>query len=440
LGKCYFYISVIYYCIALNIKRITNSYSFYKQRRIGIKMKKIITQLFPNAHLCFDNSITSKISITKLSGNKRTNIKLIVLFTLIFMTPKFASPKDFWEDKNMLDSIKIGIHCTYNFEFDKAEIIFKKANVEYPNHPAVLMCEALILYWKYYPLQPNTETGNKFESLLLESLSESKQILQERPNHQLANFIAMMPRMMLLGYYADNGLPIKAIPHLSIAYKSVRRGFGFYQKTPEFYFSTGLYNYYREAYPEANPFYKPIVYLFPEGNKETGLKDLYKCWQTSGFIGAEALYFVSYIYINFEANYSEGVKYGCELNGKYPNNPLFAELYIQLLLLNKQYNEAEVVVNDIKSKMGLSDYFKITLSVYDAIIIEHNKTNLNLAENTYQSVVESMRKFGNYSRRYSAYAYFGLSRINKTKGFVEVAQQYKSQAIKIAQYPHVNFD
>jgi hypothetical protein len=302
------------------------------------------------------------------------------------------------------------------------------------------MYEAIIMYWKYYPLQPDTEVGNKYETLILKSLSLANDQPKIISDHQLTYFCNMMPRMMLLQYYADNGLGYKSIPHLTTIYSSIMKSFDFCKTTPEFYFPTGLYNYYIEAYPEANPFYKPFVHFFRSGNKKDGIAELYKCWQQSNYIGPEALTFLSYIYINFEDNYSEGVKYTAELVKEYPKNPLFAQYYIQLLLLDKQYSKAETIIDQFKGYIQGNNFFRNAFPVFDAIVSEHYHSDYPKAELLYKLTVATMKPYGNYGNRYISYAYFGLGRINKKKGLIEESSANISKANKFAQYPHVNFN
>lgn len=366
--------------------------------------------------------------------------KIAGLFLLFFVWLKPVISQNMWSDKATVESIKTGIHACYNFEFEKAEAISKKVLEKYPDHPAGLMFEALILHWKYYPLMADSETGKRFENLLQKSIAASESEVQNMPNHQLTRFFAMMPRLMLVEYYADNGQAYRSAPHLTSVYKSIVHGFDFIQTTPEFYFTTGLYNYYREAYPESNPIYKPIVFFFPDGNKQEGLSELYTCWQKSEFIGPEAMFFLSYIYINFETNYTIGIAYANELMLQYPNNPLFAELCIQLLLLDKQYEKAEQIINRIKGNTAHNSFFQTTITIYDAVIKEQKHANLLGSENAYHSAIKSISKYGNFSKRYLAYAYFGLSRIYKYKGQNNESQRYHSLAKEVAQYPHVNFN
>jgi len=52
-------------------------------------------------------------------------------------------------------------------------------------------------------------------------------------------------------FWADNGKSGKVVPDLRTMYKRTKEGFELKDRFVEFYFSTGLYNYYIEAYPEA---------------------------------------------------------------------------------------------------------------------------------------------------------------------------------------------
>ena len=61
---------------------------------------------------------------------------------------------------------------------------------------------------------------------------------------------------------------------------------------PDFYFFTGLYNYYREAYPEAHPIYKVLAFLFPRGDREKGSAELQNAGANSIMLKAEAYSFL----------------------------------------------------------------------------------------------------------------------------------------------------
>lgn len=371
---------------------------------------------------------------------RTAQIQLVVVIVVVLLLPGNANAQGLLNDRTALDSLKKGLYCLYNFEFEKASTIESSIQRKYPNEPVLYLYNALFLYWKYYPVKADTDHGNQFEGHLLKAIEASKHLLKDYPDNQLVVFFDMLPRLMLLQFYADNGQGYKSIPYLRRLYESLIKGFNYCKTTPEFYFPTGLYNYYIEAYPEANPFYKPFVIFFPGGDKALGLKQLYKCWKNSPFIGVEALTFLTYIQINFETNYSNGIKYGKELSESYPNNPLFTLYHEQLLLLSKHYSDAENLAQKYRETHQTSDFFTNAFKVYDGIIAEQYHHNSKLASKEYESAIPALVQFNNYGDRYRAYASFGLSRIAKKKGNANEADSYRSTALKLAQYPQVNFD
>ena len=110
-------------------------------------------------------------------------------------------------------------------------------------------------------------------------------------------------RGMLLMFYADNDLAMKVIPLTTGTYKYLRRSFDFASVCSDLNYFTGVYNYYREAYPKAYPVYKSLAFLFPGGNMKIGLKQLHTAAINSVVLRAESYFLLTYIYLNFENNY-----------------------------------------------------------------------------------------------------------------------------------------
>jgi len=61
--------------------------------------------------------------------------------------------------------------------------------------------------------------------------------------------IDLCSRGLLLEYYANNDLNMDIIPLAKETYHGIRLAFNITAFYSDFYFFTGLYNYYREAYP-----------------------------------------------------------------------------------------------------------------------------------------------------------------------------------------------
>ena len=132
------------------------------------------------------------------------------------------------------------------------------------------------------------------------ALCEKKVKGQDEPEYLLINLCA---RCMLLLYYTDNDLTSEVFPLTMGTYKYLRRSFNYTSVYSDFYFFTGLYNYYREAYPEAYPVYKTMAFLFPKGSKNKGLRELQTAAKNSIFLKADSYSFLSGICIYFESNY-----------------------------------------------------------------------------------------------------------------------------------------
>ena len=154
----------------------------------------------------------------------------------------------------------------------------------------------------------------------------------------LANLCA---RGLLLLYFTENDLSFEVFPIASSTYQNIRRSFDFTTSYIDLNFFTGIYNYYREAYPEAHPVYKTLAFLFPKGNKQKGLADLEKVAKSSIVMKAESYSFLTDIYLSFENDYQKAAFYSKNLHSLYPENPEYHGQYIKNLLLIKDYEEAE---------------------------------------------------------------------------------------------------
>lgn len=257
----------------------------------------------------------------------------------------------------------------------------------------------------------------------------------DEPEYLLANLGA---RGLLLLYYADNKLSMNVIGMASKTYNLVMRSFDYTSAYHDFYFFTGLYNYYREAYPEAYPVYKAFAILFPKGNKEKGLKELKMATKNSLFLSAEACTFLTGIYISFENNFPAALVYSKWLHEKYPQNHQFMAAYIKNLLLTKRYFEAEKLTE--QNNMPVNSYFLFQKNIFKGIILEKKYNNLAQAEKFYNEAIKSADRFGSYANEYVAYAYFGLSRIMKNYGNDKLSRNYYKKAMDLAAFKNVNFN
>jgi hypothetical protein len=337
-----------------------------------------------------------------------------------------------------LNLIKRDIDCIYNQQFNTANEITLKIQKSYPEHPVTYLLRGLTTYWKNYPMLNTNPAHVSFEQDMRQciQLSEKKCNEAYAAEYLLNNMCA---RGILLEFYDDNNLTMEAIPLASSSYKYLRQSFSFTNVCTDLYFYTGIYNYYREAYPNVYPVYKPLTLLFPPGNMKTGLKELRYAATNAVVLRAESYFILTWIYLNFENKYSQALYFSKTIHELYPDNSLYFALYIKNLLLLRYYDEAEKLIV-ISGKETENKYFEAQLVIFRGILQEKKYHNYILAQQYYTSGISRITPFGAYSNEYVAYAYFGLSRISYARSDKQDAKKYRQKAMKLGNFKKINFD
>jgi hypothetical protein len=334
--------------------------------------------------------------------------------------------------------IKRGIDNIYNFDFRNAEKIRVELNKLYPGQPVNYLFRGMMTYWKNYPLVTTSAAKESFEADMRKTieLCDGNKDHATEPELLLVNLCA---RGLLLLFYTDNDLSFEVFPIASSTYQCIRRCFEFTSLYSDFYFFTGVYKYYREAYPEAHPIYKTLAFLFPKGSKVKGLEELGIVAKNSIILKAEAYSFLTEIFLSFENNSGQATFYSKNLHKLYPANPAYLGSYIKNLLLIKQYDEAEKEI--VSSVPYLNNpFFVAQVTIFNGILQEKKYNNLRLAEQFYTKGIKEVAQYRSFGDEYAGYAYFGLSRISKKKGDMNNEKIYRKLALKVATFKNMTFD
>ena len=343
-----------------------------------------------------------------------------------------------FQDSATLNLIKRDIDCIYNMQFKDSQEIYLKIKKSYPGHPVLLLLKGMETYWKNYPMLNTHPAHVPFEEDLRQCirLSGKNKIPAHEAEYLLANLCA---RGMLLEYYNENNMTLDVIPLVTSTYGNLRHAFDFTNMCTDLQYYTGVYNYYREAYPQANPGYKPLVLLLPAGNMKTGLKELHNAAMNGVVIRAESYYLLAGIYLNFENNYQQAVYYCKTLYRLYPDNVVYLAQYIKNLLLLKQYDEAEkLIMTSLKETEN--KYFQAQLIIFQGILQEKKYHDNHLAEQYYHSGISKVSLFGAYGNECASFGYFGLSRIREENKAKDAGRKFRDQALRLASFKKINFD
>ena len=342
------------------------------------------------------------------------------------------------KDTATLNLVKKDIDYIYNLQFREAREIYSKISGAYPQHPVVYLLRGMITYWENFPLLNTSTAKVSFESDLRECirLAEKHTDSEHKAEYLLANLCA---RGFLLEFYADNDLVMEVIPLASGTFKYVMQSFDNTSDCSDLFYFTGMYNYYRDAYPKAYPVYKPLALLFPAGDMQTGLNQLNKAAISSVVLRAESFFLLGYINDNFENNYSQAYVYSMALHRLYPDNPQFMASYLKNLLLLKKYDEAGEIINS--SPTGSSNkYFQAQICIFRGILQEKKYLDNKAAQQFYLQGISGISLFGDYGHEYQSFGYFGLSRISEANDEKHNSQMYRKEALKVSDFKKINFD
>ena len=337
---------------------------------------------------------------------------MISAFVSVFMP--LSCDGQILKDTTAMRLIRKGIDYTYNLQFSEAKKNADEMIRLYPDHPVNHLIKGILIYWENYPIIPNSSAGNSFEETLQKCivLCEENKNTKREAEILLANLSA---RGMLLLFYSDNNQTRKVIGLASGTYRLIRRSFSYTSVSPDFYFFTGLYNYYREVYPQFHPIYKPIASLFPRGNKEEGLKDLEISAHKSLFLKADSYSFLCWIYLNFEKDFPGSINYIKTLSELYPANKSFSMTYLENLLKMKQYDQAEHLMQSVTVNMK-NPYMLAQIDIMNGMLQELKYRNYSQARADYNSGIIKLSDFGAYANQFTAFGYYGISRICSAEG------------------------
>jgi hypothetical protein len=335
----------------------------------------------------------------------------------------------------LLEKIKSELSYTYSTDFDKARSVLDNLQKEIPGHPVLSFLEALNIYWENYPLTLANPLSDKFISLLEDAIKQGSLMVEKDPESLEGLFFQLFARALYSEFWADNGKPGKVFPYLNSLYHQTMKGMEEQDKFKEFYFTSGLYNYYMEAYPDKHPAYKPIKMLFHPGDKSKGLSMLDHCAENAVYVKNEARSFLSFIYMNYESNPAKASEYASGLYREFPRNPLYVGKYAEILIYTKKYAIAEIVVDNLSKLPG--EFARMEFHLYNGMLDEKYRKSPEAAFNEYETVLRLTEKYAEAGAGYNAMAWMGIGRYFKSKNDISSANRYFRMAENASSYDYV---
>lgn len=254
-------------------------------------------------------------------------------------------------DPLLLSDADKALDHLYNMRFEKADSIFSRIEKRYLQHPIGPFLKSLTQWW--HILSTLTVHDTSQDKAFLAQMDLVIDLSAKLTKKKQYEFDAMFFRTAAYGFrgrlLSDRENWLRAAQDGKSALDDV---FKLAEKDPmnaDLLFGAGVYEYFAVAMPEQYPIVKPILFFFPEGNKERGIERLEIAARHGRFVSAEAAYFLLQIYSTFQPDYEKSIDLIAYLRGRYPGNALFHVMEGRILFRWGQWERAATVFTQIEA-------------------------------------------------------------------------------------------
>lgn len=358
------------------------------------------------------------------------HLKKWVLFIGLFYG-SFCTQGQVLTEQHLQQNVLKTLDNIYNLDFEEADGLIRQIRARYPQHPIGPILRATQLELQFLPLHENKAATAQFVQAANQGLALARKILEKNEDDPEGVFFALTAHSYLASLYNNQSEVTKAVGESRKSYGYMKDGFNLMDKSPDFYFTTGLYNYYVERYPMDHPVVRPFMIFFDDGDMTKGLKQMEVAARKGLFMRAGANYYLAHIYLKHEMSPNRAVPYTSYLADKYPNNPLFGMIHVEALLLAGRYAEARPYVQRLRQMTN--KLVPLAVNTFDGMLAEYAEQNDKEAAERYQAALK--QKYNDpYTKEYHAFAYAGLARIAARANNRSEARQYYKKALSVAQY------
>jgi hypothetical protein len=318
------------------------------------------------------------------------------------------------------------INMLYNYKFDEADKEFRWLKYRYPKHPMPHFLMGLAEWWKIVPNTDNKAYDDTFLAQMDSTIDLAEKLYDTEKNK-------IEPAFFLAAAYAFKGRLYSERESWTKAAFAGCKGNG--DLTPELLFGDGLYNYYAEWVPKEYPILKPILALFPKGNKKLGEQQLEKVGNNAFYTRVEARYFLLQIY-SMENEYNKAYEMAKYMWQTFPNNPYFERYFCRTAFVTGKSEEASTAARNILEKIDqhMPGYEGVSGRNAAYILAYYNMQyhrNYELAGQYYQKAIDFSVKTNSTNAGYYVSSLLGLGKIAEMKkNYDEALRYYKLAADK----------
>lgn len=323
------------------------------------------------------------------------------------------------------------LDAIYGQEFTDATTLIRQLQTRYPQHPVGPILRATLLEQQYVPVEQNPTATSQYIQAANQGLELAKKILERNESDPEGVLFALTAHSYLALMYNNKNESLKAVGEAKKAYSYLKQGFGMLEQSPDFFLTTGMYNYYVERYPIDHAVVRPFMFFFQDGDMQLGLKQMDVTSRKGVLMRAGANYYLAHIYLKHEMNPQKAATYSKYLVDKYPANPLYGMRHAEALLLAGRYSEAKPQVQRLRQSSN--KMVAMAVLVFDGILDEQDERDDKAASANYQAALKLPFNEA-YTKEYHAMAYAGLARIAARANNRSQAKEYYKKALSVGAY------
>lgn len=323
----------------------------------------------------------------------------------------------------------------YNFKFDKAEQQFQWFKQKYAWHPLPYFLLGLSEWWKIMPGLGNRTHDDRFLSYMDSTIMIAERLHDREPAYRIEAAFFLAAAYGFKGrLYSDEerkewrkaALAGKRALHYLDECKEMN------YLSPELLFGDALYNYFSVWVRENYPALKPILWFFPKGDKELGLKQLKEVSYNAFYTRTEAMVWLMRIWNSYENKNEQAHQLAEYLHQTYPDNPYFHRYYARMLYARGMYVDMERESKSILSRIdsGMIGY-EATSGRYASFFLGQlgdARRRPEEAKQNYLSVLRFSEESGATKSGYYLYSLIALGEIATQQGDKPLARKYFEKA------------
>lgn len=331
------------------------------------------------------------------------------------------------------------INSMYNFEFEKSKSHFVYLKKQYPWHPLPYLLIGLNYWWRIVPDYQITKWDDLFLAYMDSTEVLAKKLRNEHNEIEGAFFLAASYAFEGR-LYSERGQYRKAAIAGKNSLKYLKECRGNEAYSPELLFGDALFNYYAQWIRENYPLLKPLMILFPKGDKEKGIEQLKEVARNSFYSRTEAQYYLMRLLALEENDIPGGLQVAEYLNKSFPENAYFERFYARLLYQRGRYSQAQKVSERILKKIenGQIGYAKNS-GRYAGFFLGHIhflRRKYSIAKEYYQLGIEHSEAVGATDKGYYIYSWLHLGMIAEKEEDPELAKMHYQKVRKLTKRKH----